>query len=73
MDRELGFACKLRDNYTMLQHKTLPLAAMQLQNRKHPAQEEMLHPVCGADESKGKAVPDGYGDKDHRRGWRSWG
>ena len=22
MDRELGFACKLRDNYTMLQHKT---------------------------------------------------
>lgn len=41
MDRELGFACKLRDNYTMLQHKTLPLAAMQLQNRKTRLQEEM--------------------------------
>ena len=41
MDRELGFACKLRDNYTMLQHRTLPLAAMQLQNRKTRLQEEM--------------------------------
>ena len=41
MDRELGFACKLRDNNTMLQHKTLPLAAMQLQNQKTMVMEEM--------------------------------
>ena len=41
MDKELGFACKLRNNRTMLQHKTLPLAAMQLQNRKTRLQEEM--------------------------------
>ena len=41
MDRELGFACKLRDNYTMLQHKTLPLAAMQLQNQQTRLREEM--------------------------------
>ena len=41
MDREMGFACKLRDNYTMRQHKTLPLAAIQLKNKKLSLQEEM--------------------------------
>lgn len=41
MDRELGFACKLRDNYTMRQHKTLPLTAVQIKNQKLRLQEEM--------------------------------
>lgn len=41
LNRELGFACKLRDNRAMRQHKTLALAAMQLENRRASLSEEM--------------------------------
>ena len=64
---ELGFACKLRDNYTMLQHKTLPLAGHALQNRKTRLQEEMRILYVGLTRAREKAVPDGYGVQDHRR------
>lgn len=41
LHRELGFACKLRDNRTMRQHRTLPFAAMQIENRRASLSEEM--------------------------------
>lgn len=41
LNRELGFACKLRDNRTMQQHKTLPLAAIHIENQRAALSEEM--------------------------------
>ena len=41
LHRELGFACKSRNNRTMQQHKTLQFAAMQLENRRAALSEEM--------------------------------
>ena len=38
---ELGFACILRDNRRMLQHKTLPLAAERLENKRATLSEEL--------------------------------
>ena len=38
---ELGFACILRDNRRMLQHRTLPLAAVRLENKRATLSEEL--------------------------------
>ena len=40
-NRELGFACKLRDSNAMRQHETLPLLAIRAENERAELSEEM--------------------------------
>ncbi|MEG2073900.1 MAG: 3'-5' exonuclease, partial [Angelakisella sp.] len=41
MHPELGFACVMRDNRRMIQHRTIPLAAMALENKRAMLSEEL--------------------------------
>ena len=41
MHPELGFACVLRDNRTMTQHRTIPLSAMAIENKRGMFSEEL--------------------------------